>query len=195
MKKMCAEMMKKNMKIRKSVCVAKAGYITISLMFCLGGILLMFNPDMPTKLLGIVVGILLVVCGAVKLIGYFSKDLYRLAFQFDLAMGVFAMIAGVILLVKEKTVMNYFQPLAGALILADGLLKLQTAVDARKFGLMKWWLIGVLALLTSVIGIVLVFHFFGGKTAYMITTGAGFVLTGALNLCVAVCALKIMKSM
>ena len=118
MKKMCAEMMKKNMKIRKSVCVAKAGYITISLMFCLGGILLMFNPDMPTNLLGIVVGILLVVCGAVKLIGYFSKDLYRLAFQFDLAMGVFAVIAGVILLVKEKTIMNYFQPLAGALILA-----------------------------------------------------------------------------
>ena len=174
---------------------AKIGYIVLSVLYCALGILLFTMPDLSLTALGILLGIGMIVFGIVKIIGYFSKDLYRLAFQFDLAMGVFAVIAGAILLVKEKTVMNYFQPLAGALILADGLLKLQTAVDARKFGLMKWWLIGVLALLTSAIGIVLVFHFFGGETAYMITTGAGFVLAGALNLCVAVCALKIMKSM
>ena len=175
--------------------VAKIGYIAISVLSLVLGVILIAKPDISMKTVGTVLGVIMIAFGIVKLVGYFSKDLYRLAFQFDLAMGVFAVIAGAILLVKEKTVMNYFQPLAGALILADGLLKLQTAVDARKFGLMKWWLIGVLALLTSAIGIVLVFHFFGGETAYMITTGAGFVLAGALNLCVAVCALKIMKSM
>ncbi|MFQ9732082.1 MAG: hypothetical protein ACLT8X_11075 [Mediterraneibacter faecis] len=36
--------------------------------------------------------------GIIKMIGYFSKDLYCLAFQYDLACGIFLIILGVVAL-------------------------------------------------------------------------------------------------
>ena len=44
--------------------------------------------------------------GAEKIIGYFSRDMYRLAFQFDLALGIFVAIIGVILLLRPGRVLE-----------------------------------------------------------------------------------------
>lgn len=67
------------------------------------------------------VGMILIIYGIVKVIGYFSDDLYCLAFQYDLACGLFLIAMGMILL--------------------DALLKIQISKDARKFGLMNHLLV------------------------------------------------------
>lgn len=173
--------------------IAKIGYIAISVLFCIGGLLLLFCKDVPGALLTMITGVLLVVCGAVKLFGYFSKDLYRLAFQFDLAMGVFVVLAGAFLILQGKNILTYYLPLTGVLVLFDSLLKLQTAVDAKKFGLHKWWLIGLLALVTSFVGATIIFLPITEESRIIICSGIVFLLDGALNLAVAICAVKIMK--
>ena len=55
----------------------------------------------PLLLLGILVGCMMIGFGAVKLMGYFSRDLYRLAFQFDLAYGILLIVLGLIVLVRR----------------------------------------------------------------------------------------------
>ena len=67
--------------------IAKIGYIVTSVLFCIVGILFIAKPEISTRMIGIGIGVATIVFGIVKLIGYFSKDLYRLAFQFDLEFG------------------------------------------------------------------------------------------------------------
>ena len=63
---------------------AKIGYIVMSVLFCLLGLVLLVWPNLSISLIGIAAGIMLIVFGLVKLGGYFTRDLYELAFQHDL---------------------------------------------------------------------------------------------------------------
>ena len=60
---------------------AKIGYIVLSVALCVLGIILIAFPGFSASLFGILCGVVLIMFGCVKLVGYFSKDLYRLAFQ------------------------------------------------------------------------------------------------------------------
>lgn len=86
-------------------------------------------------------GIGMVVCGAVKLGGYFSRDLFRLAFQYDLAFGILLAAVGVITLCHPGEAMTFLCVMFGIPVLADGLFKIQVAVDAKRFGIGQWWLV------------------------------------------------------
>ncbi|MDE6129172.1 MAG: DUF308 domain-containing protein [Lachnospiraceae bacterium] len=178
------------MNITKTVRIAKIGYILISAVFCMVGVFLMFYRKVSAVTLANACGGLFLVCGAVKLMGYFSKDMYQLAFQFDFAMGLFVVVIGLLMLIKDSGSPHHFEQLFGILVLADGLLKLQTAVDAKRFGIRLWWMIGGLALLASILGVLLIFYPAVREENMVMAAGSAFILDGALNLSVAVCAVK-----
>jgi uncharacterized membrane protein HdeD (DUF308 family) len=97
-----------------------------------------------------------VLIGGAKLLGYFSNDLYRLAFQFDFAIGLFILIlAGLIFLSAERTI-NLLPVIFGIYVLLDGLLKLQTGIDARRFGISRWLAIMLTAVVLCLTGLVVV---------------------------------------
>ena len=131
---------------------AKIGYIVMSSLFCLLGIVLLFTPDASALWIGRLLGIGMIVFGAVKLVGYFSRDLFRLAFQYDLAFGILLMVLGIVTLSHPGDAMSFLCVMFGIPVLADGLFKIQIAVDSRRFGIRRWWLVLVLAALTCVIG-------------------------------------------
>ena len=123
------------MRSTKTIRAAKTGYIIISSLLMVLGVLIMALPDLSVSVIGILAGAMLVAFGLVKLVGYFSRDLYRLAFQFDLAMGILLAVMGVILLARPHMAMNFICVALGITFLADGLLKVQMSLDARRFGL------------------------------------------------------------
>ena len=140
------------MSVLKTVRAAKISYIVMSVLFCVLGVVLLVTHEMSVSVLGVLVGAMLIAFGIVKLIGYFSRDLYRLAFQFDLALGILLIVLGTIILLNPTRAMTFLCLMLGIAIMADGLFKLQTALDARRFGLRSWGLILAFALLTGVIG-------------------------------------------
>ena len=81
----------------------------------------------------------------------------------------------------------------GIVILIDGALKLQTAVDARKFGIEKWWLILIIALLVSIVGIILMVTPFAAQTVAAWEIGINLVLDGVLNICVVLSTVKTLR--
>ena len=82
---------------------AKIGYIVMSAALCVLGILLICLPEVFSGLIGVLIGIILIVFGAVRMAGYFSKDLYRLAFQHDLTSGIILIALGVIVLITPAS--------------------------------------------------------------------------------------------
>lgn len=170
---------------------AKVGYIILSLLFCVIGILLMVLPEFSPGALGRLLGIGMILFGAVKLVGYFSKDLFRLAFQYDLAFGILLIALGVITLVRPKDALSFLCVMFGIPVLADGLFKVQIALDARAFGIHRWWLILVLAILSGGFGVALVVRPSESLGVLSILFGLGLFAEGVLNLCVALCTVKI----
>ncbi|MGN0971789.1 MAG: HdeD family acid-resistance protein [Aristaeellaceae bacterium] len=171
---------------------AKRGYTIISLMLCAVGLMLMLAPGLPLTVIGTVVGLALGVSGVVKLIGYLSRDLYQLAFQFDLAFGILLMALSTVVLLRPEHGMGFLCLVLGITTLADGLLKIQTALDARRFGLKTWWLILLTALLAGVAGMLLTLRPSIHVQVLTVLMGAALLADGVMSLCVAVCAIKVL---
>ncbi len=181
---------------------AKTSYIVLSALYCVFGVLLIAVPDFSMKLLGhqnaeqlhgILVGCMMIGFGAVKLMGYFSRDLYRLAFQFDLAYGILLIVLGLIVLVRPVQLVSFFCLVLGICILADGLFKIQAASDSKRFGLRPWWLILTLAIMACLAGLLLVFRPMDGARALLVLLGIAMLAEGILNLCVACSMIKIIR--
>lgn len=172
---------------------AKTGYLIVSAALCVLGVLLMVFPGISARALCYILGGILTVYGIIKMVGYFSRDLYRLAFQYDLASGSLITALGVIMLLLPDGVISVTHTVIGILILADGLFKIQIAIDARRFGVGKWWLITIFAILTGIAGLLLILHPFAGAEAAVILLGAALLAEGILSFSVALCAVKIIR--
>lgn len=173
--------------------VAKTGYIIMSAALCAAGVLFMACPELSVQIIGRALGIMMILFGCVKLVGYFSKDLFRLAFQFDLEFGILLIALGLIVLVKSENVMNFIFVALGIAILTDGLFKVQIAMDSRRFGIDVWWLILVLAVITGFVGLLMMFRPGESGQMLMVLLGISLLAEGILNLCVVISTVKIIN--
>ena len=181
------------MRSENPIRAAKISYIVTSVAFCVLGVLLIVLRNWSVSFIGVVTGIMLIAFGIVKLLGYFSKDLYRLAFQFDLSLGLMLAVLGVIILRNPDQAMSFLCLMLGIATMADGLFKLQSALDARRFGLKSWPLILTLAVGAGVVGALLMLRPMQSARALTVLLGIGMMLEGVLNLCVALFSIKIIR--
>ena len=173
--------------------VAKFGTIALSAVFCAVGLLMMAVPEKMLPAWVDFFGVAMMMFGVIKLVGYFSKDLYRLAFQYDLPFGILMIALGFITTVKSDSVLYFLCIALGISILADGLFKMQIAIDAKRFGIGAWWLIVVLAAAAGAIGLLLVFRPAESLRVMTILLGASLLADGILNMCVAISTVKIIR--
>lgn len=165
----------------KKVNIARNGYIFISVVFYITGLVNMVWHRAPPLVYCIVSGIILIAYGIIKIIGYLSDDLYCLAFQYDLGCGLFLIVAGVLVLGCNLRIWQYLPTGLGFLILLDGLLNIQMSGDARAFGLASWKMILLLSVIAGVFGILIVVRPFQDTNMIHIVTGCGLLMEGAMN--------------
>lgn len=173
---------------------AKIGYIVMSSLTIILGMVFMIFPKFAMRFIGIMLGIALIIFGIVRIIGYFSKDLFRLAFQYDFAFGVLLIILGATMILKFNYLFNFLCVLLGVCTLTDGLFKIQIAIDSQKFGIKQWWLTLTVALMTVGIGLVLLFCPESGAKTITILIGLALLLEGILNLSVVITSVKIVRN-
>lgn len=173
---------------------AKIGGIAVSVLVCALGVFMMLRPETSAYVLSITCGVLFILLGIMKLVGYFSRDLYRLAFQYDLAFGLLVIAVGAVMLSHPGEMMSFMCAVLGLCILADGLFRIQTALNARHFGLPLWWLILIWAIVTGIMGFLLLLRPGIGGRALIIFMGAALTAEGLLNIDTIVTAVKIVKN-
>lgn len=183
-----------NMRSVTPMRIAKIGYIVMSLLFCAAGILFIAVPRISTKIIGVCIGVAMILFGIVKLIGYFSKDLFRLAFQFDLEFGILMIVLGVVFLFNSKNLMIFICIALGISILFDGLFKIRIAIDSKQFGIKSWWLILSLAVITGLIGVILIFDSAIGPQILSVLLGLTLLSEGILNLYTVITTVLIVKN-
>ncbi|MDE5853801.1 MAG: DUF308 domain-containing protein [Ruminococcus sp.] len=170
---------------------AKNGYIALSAILGIFGIILIAVPDFSMTLAVRICGGILAIFGGFKLIGYFSKDLFRLAFQYDLAFGILLLSIGAVMLIRPSGIINITGVMIGLYILADGLMKIQIAIDSKHFGIRSWYWIMTTAVLACIAGLVLLFRPADGARIITVLMGISLLLEGALNLLTVLVAVKL----
>ena len=177
-----------------SIRVAKYGYILMSVMFCIAGIFMMIKPDISAQAIGLFAGLSMIVFGVIKLIGYFSKDLFRLAFQYDLQFGILLVILGVITLFNPGDVMSFVSITGGVCVIINCLFKIGISLEAKKFGIREWWITALFSCAAGIMGILLVGRPAEAMNIMVTINGMAFLIEGILNISVALSLVKIVKN-
>ncbi len=173
--------------------VAKYGYIAISLIFCLVGIALILLPMPSMSAISLFFGIAMLVFGIFKLIGYYSKDLFRLAFQYDLQFGILLIILGAVTLFMREDALRFICVAYGVCLMADCLFRIGIAFDAKHFGIQSWWVTLVLAIFGGIVGLLLTVCPVAALEAAKVLLGVSLFAEGILSLSMVVSMVKIIK--
>ena len=173
--------MKKNTTV--IVKTAKIGYFILSAALCVMGVLFILWPASAAAVAEIILGAVLTAFGIIRVIGYFSGDLFRLAFQYDLELGILCMIFGILMMTKTEESLSLVFVLSGILAITDSLLfKIRICMDAKKFGISLWWLLLVTAILTGVAGVVLAVYPWTSVKVVTVILGISLLAEGILNI-------------
>lgn len=162
----------------KKISKAKNANLIVAGATVLLGVILVLCPGSSIGLVCRVMGVGALILGAAKLIGYYSDDRYRLAFQFDLALGIFSLILGAVLILRPDKIISLAHIIIGVYILIEGVFKVQTAIDAKRFGMNKWWALMAGAAASVIAGLILVFFPFTAAKTVVRVIGAALILEG-----------------
>ena len=170
--------MLKKLKIQASA--AAIALIIIGLMF------IIFR-DTSLNVICYVAGALIMVWGVLCLFTFFVTGLSR-GKAGDLALGLTLVLVALILLIKPWVITGILTVIFGIALIVDGAVKLQQFVAMNKAKIKTRWAVLALAVVSLVLGILIVFDPFGGTI--MIFAGISLIVAGVMDLC----AIGLMKN-
>ena len=103
-------------------------------------------------------------------------------FRYDLFVALVLILFGCFVIFESDLVIAFIPVVIGIILLANGLLSIQKAFNLKKTGLEKWWLEFLLALLTSVLGIIICTNPFDAVATTNIFIGICLVYSGISDL-------------
>lgn len=170
-------------------------YSILTICLILVGAVLLIAPGIALDVECIIFGIYMIIYGAVKIMGYFAKDAYQLAFQFDLALGIVIAIVGIVFVCRTARVVQLLSTCIGIVMLVDATFKIQTSIDSKRFGISRWWLMLILAVIVAAIGILLILM--PGETTRLMVRliGLNLCMDGILNLVIVIDTVKTDKAL
>jgi len=174
--------------------LAKYGCMAASAFLCVLGVLFILQPELSSSILMTLLGAGMAGFGITKIIGYFSKDLFRLAFQYDLETGILLLLLGSTVLIYPTDAKSFLVTALGILTVMDSLFKLRISQDARAFGIPQWRAVRVVSILTGIVGLSLMLHPWHGTRVLTVLLGLALIAEGCLNLFVLISMVRISKN-
>jgi len=172
---------------------AKTVHVITSAFFLLCGIVGSFwNWDLGHNY-HIAVGIACILIGAAGILGYFSNDAYRLAFQSDFALGIFAIVLGAIIMASPEKVVELLPVAVAMMALVDGGNKGQIAYEGYTFGMHFWFVVALCALAEIAMGIITIFCAYKDIKGYFLI-GITMIVIGAVNVFTTLYSVRLTKN-
>lgn len=165
--------------------IAKYSYIITSAAIILLGCFFLIRPEISLVTVSDAVGAVILASGLAKLFGYFSNDAHQIAFQFGLALGILTALLGVVILLFQEQFSEHLTLLLPLLVLANALFTVQNAVEAKRFGIEKWWVLLAGAVAAFLVGLIALLRLAGTDLFLMRFTGVALILDGIQNIFVA----------
>lgn len=148
------------------------------------GLLMIIYPNVSATVVAKIIGICFIVFGVINIVAYFFLNINDVLYRNDFAIGLLSLIFGAAILVKQDLILDLIPLILGLVILTSGFTKLQRAVISKRIGYTNSGIYVVLALISIILGVVVIFFLNGESMASIlfIVIGAGLIYCGASDL-------------
>lgn len=164
--------------MRKAWKEIKWDALLTGLLYIALGIVALVIPETMEKALGYLIGIVLIVGGAVSMISYLLRDAHQNYYHNDFLHGLIGIAVGIIVLNKVEFIISLIPFLLGLLILVSGCSKLQDVIDMKRMEYGNWAAMLALAALNVGLGALLVCNPFQSAILLFRLLGLGLVFSG-----------------
>ena len=160
----------------------KQNYFVNAVIMVLLGLVLVIWPHILGVLLCYLLGGALIVMGVFQLISFLRGE--RLGFynKFVMMMGIVLVLLGIWICTQPHIVLSIIPVVVGIIVLIHGLMDIQYTLDIKKAGSTKWWIALIAAILTLVVGLLLVFNPFTAYEITMVLLGIAMLYDGGSDL-------------
>ncbi|MDE6363087.1 MAG: DUF308 domain-containing protein [Lachnospiraceae bacterium] len=160
----------------------KHNYFINAVIMVLLGLVLVIWPHILGVMLCYLLGGALIVMGIFQLISFLRGE--RLGFynKFVMMMGIVLVLLGIWICTQPHIVLSIIPVVVGIIMLFHGLMDIQYTLDIKKAGSEKWWIALIAAILTLVVGLLLVFNPFTVYEITMVLLGIAMLYDGGSDL-------------
>lgn len=151
-------------------------YLILTLLVMALGICLIIWPDISAGILCNLIGALLVIVGAVRIVCYFQRGISVLWHRYELPLGLLDALVGVYFFSHPANILLLLPVIVGIIIIVDSVFKLQTSLELRAMGVRRWWVTLVLAIVSILVAIYLIRNPFEGTMTLMVYLGISLVI-------------------
>lgn len=150
--------------------------IVISICMLVLGVLTLIWPKISAVAVCYILGVVCIGAGVYEIVRYFELGFVGLLFQHDLVLGIFSILAGVLLIIHPIGAAAFLPIVAGIYIVMGSIFDIQIAVEMRRMGIKTWIPSLILGIVGAVFAFFLILNPFDGVTALMIYVGVSLII-------------------
>lgn len=145
------------------------------------GVMALALPETMEKILGFMIGAVLIIGGAVSMISYLIRDARQNYYHNDFLHGLIGIAAGILVLVKMDVIIGLISFLLGVLVLVSGCSKLQDVIDMKRLECGNWIVMLVIAAVNVGFGVLLICNPFSWTVLLFRLLGIGLIFSGVID--------------
>ena len=153
-----------------------------SVLFIALGVCLFVWPGIANIASGYILGSLIVISAGISIVKYFSNKDVISFFRFELVFGILSLLLGIFIMFNPLALTSFLTVVLGLWMVISGTIKLQYALEIRKYKEDFWPLTLAIALLILLTGILLVFNPFNGTLILTEIIGLFVIVYGVLDI-------------
>lgn len=134
----------------------RLNFILTALLCTAFGIVLIVYPETTSSVFCRVIGIVLVICGILRVGGFLSGEEKTFGAKLMLIEGILLTVIGVFIIIKPDVIKALFAIIIGILLLFHGIGDLKEGSELKRMNMNNWWIIDIIAVVTLGLGILLI---------------------------------------
>ncbi len=159
--------------------------IIISLFEIITGVLLMIKPVQFTSGIIIFAGVVLIILGLTSVIKYFYSTAAEGVISQSLFKGILTMLIGIFCAFNHKWFISTFPVLTviyGVVVLLAGIHQIQLTADSIRLRLGRWFIPAISALVSVVLGVIIIANPFASTTVLWYLIGAAIIVEAIFDI-------------
>ena len=161
----------------------KQSWICSAIVTIVLGLLLVLFPAAALNSVSYVLGGIAIAMGVIRTVRYFKQDhTYPYLFQSDLVVGLLSVSFGIFMASQPAKVLSLLPHVFGMLMVGFGIGGILRAVDAKKAGFATWGVLLALAIISIIMGWLIMANPFSVMETAVIIIGASLIYQGVTDI-------------
>ena len=156
--------------------------VLMGLLFVLLGVFLVLNPKGVARTICFSIGSVVLLIGVANLVIYFVSDVKHNLPKNKFIIGVILVILGLFFIIGYRAIMEIMSRIMGVMIIFNGVMKLQSALDAMKMKTKGWAVLLLISVVTLLIGAAFLIFSFGSAKLVLRIVGLLLIAIGVSDL-------------